>query len=65
MGAHPKEQDRVVVTGFGPFGAHKVNASWVAVQELKAIGLEDPFVDLVVEEITVAYDYVKVGLNMC
>ena len=60
MGAHPKEQDRVVVTGFGPFGVHKVNASWVAVQELKKKGLDDPFVDLVVEEIKVDYHYVKV-----
>ena len=61
MGAHPREQDRVLVTGFGPFGVHKVNASWVAVQELEALGLEDPFVTLVVEEITVDYEYVKVG----
>ena len=61
MGAHPKEQDRVVVTGFGPFGIHKVNASWVAVQELKNLGLEDPFVDLVTEEIQVDYDFVKVS----
>ena len=61
MGAHPKEQDRVLVTGFGPFGVHKVNASWVAVQELEALGLDDPFVDLVVEEISVDYEYVKVG----
>merc|ERR1712002_738412 len=59
MGAHPKEQDRVVVTGFGPFGVHKVNASWVAVQELKNIGLDDPFVDLIVEEIKVDYEHVK------
>nr|KAF6402019.1 pyroglutamyl-peptidase I [Rousettus aegyptiacus] len=29
------EQPRkaVVVTGFGPFGEHTVNASWIAVQE--------------------------------
>ena len=60
MGAHPKEQDRVVVTGFGPFGVHKVNASWVAVQQLKTIGLNDPFVNLIVEEIKVDYDHVKV-----
>lgn len=59
MGAHPKEQDRVLVTGFGPFGVHKVNASWVAVQELEALGLDDPFVDLVVKEISVDYEYVK------
>ena len=65
MGAHPKEQDRVVVTGFGPFGIHKVNASWVAVQELKNLGLEDPFVDLITEEIQVDYDFVKVsGLKL-
>ena len=104
MGDYPTEKDRVVVTGFGPFGAHKVNArllavclflafsksqylalsvalprsvslslspllpliylflclSWVAVQELNAIGLDDPFVELNVEEVKVEYNYVKV-----
>ncbi|KAM9330572.1 pyroglutamyl-peptidase 1 [Gastrophryne carolinensis] len=48
----------VVVTGFGPFGEHKVNASWVAVQELEKLGLGDR-VDLQVYEIPVEYQAVQ------
>jgi len=59
MGAHPREADKVVVTGFGPFGVHKVNSSWLAVQELSKLGLKDPFAELVTEEIKVDYEYVK------
>lgn len=31
----------VLVTGFGPFLHHPVNASWAAVQELEKIGLQN------------------------
>ncbi|XP_063770821.1 pyroglutamyl-peptidase 1 isoform X1 [Pseudophryne corroboree] len=48
----------VVVTGFGPFGEHAVNASWVAVQELQKLGLGDG-VDLHVYEIPVEYQTVQ------
>ncbi|XP_007533272.1 pyroglutamyl-peptidase 1 isoform X3 [Erinaceus europaeus] len=44
----------VVVTGFGPFGEHAVNASWTAVQELQQLGLGDG-VRLHVYEIPVDY----------
>ncbi|XP_038632840.1 pyroglutamyl-peptidase 1 [Scyliorhinus canicula] len=47
----------VVVTGFGPFGEHTTNASWVAVQELQKLGLGDE-VDLYVYEIPVEYQKV-------
>jgi len=43
----------VVVTGFGPFGVHRVNASWAVVQELKKVGIEN--VNLVTCEIPVEY----------
>ncbi|EDL90722.1 pyroglutamyl-peptidase I [Rattus norvegicus] len=54
------EQPRkaVVVTGFGPFGEHAVNASWIAVQELEKLGLGDS-VDLHVYEIPVEYQTVQ------
>ncbi|XP_075857653.1 pyroglutamyl-peptidase 1 isoform X1 [Microcebus murinus] len=54
------EQPRkaVVVTGFGPFGEHTVNASWIAVQELEKLGLGDS-VDLHVYEIPVEYRTVQ------
>ncbi|XP_036097945.1 pyroglutamyl-peptidase 1 isoform X3 [Molossus molossus] len=55
------EQPRkaVVVTGFGPFGEHTVNASWIAVQELEKLGLGDS-VDLHVYEIPLV---VHVGVS--
>ncbi|KAJ8274018.1 hypothetical protein COCON_G00086430 [Conger conger] len=48
----------VVVTGFGPFGEHAVNASWVAVQELELLGL-GPDVQLHVQEVPVEYQAVN------
>ncbi|XP_064197486.1 pyroglutamyl-peptidase 1-like [Anguilla rostrata] len=48
----------VVVTGFGPFGEHAVNASWVAVKELEQLGL-GPGVDLHVHEVPVEYQAVS------
>ncbi|XP_072261122.1 pyroglutamyl-peptidase 1 isoform X3 [Pyxicephalus adspersus] len=53
-----KRRKCVVVTGFGPFGEHAVNASWVAVQELEKIGLGDG-VDLHVYEVPVEYQTVQ------
>ena len=32
-----KEKSAVVVTGYGPFGNHTVNASWEAVKRLKKL----------------------------
>ncbi|XP_028328958.1 pyroglutamyl-peptidase 1-like [Gouania willdenowi] len=49
---------KVVVTGFEPFGEHTVNSSWVAVQELKRLGLGDD-VDLHVCEVPVEYQAVQ------
>ena len=40
--------------GFGPFGNHKVNASWAAVQELQQLVADDDFI-LVTHEIPVVY----------
>lgn len=49
--------DVVLVTGFGPFEGHKVNASWEAVKQLKK--RETNGVEIVVEEIPVIYSYVE------
>ncbi|TWW72712.1 Pyroglutamyl-peptidase 1 [Takifugu flavidus] len=49
---------KVVVTGFEPFGEHDVNASWVAVQELEKLGLDET-TDLYVREIPVEYQAVQ------
>lgn len=48
----------VIVTGFEPFGEHKVNASWSAVQELEKLGLGED-IHLVVKEIPVEYKAVS------
>ena len=48
----------IVVTGFEPFGEHKTNASWSAVQLLPALWADtQPPVE--VREIPVAYDWVQ------
>jgi len=44
--------------GFGPFASHKVNASWVAVQELVHSGGLGDDINLVTLEIPVAYESV-------
>nr|CAG4638778.1 EOG090X0F1W [Cyclestheria hislopi] len=52
--------DRVLVTGFGPFGTHEINASWEAVKLLPNTGIEKELnISLIVHEIPVEYDYVK------
>lgn len=53
-----ESQTTVLVTGFGPFGVHKENPSWLAVQELKRLGLGDD-INLVVEHLPVEYEMVK------
>lgn len=47
----------VVVTGFGPFGEHKINASWEAVKLLPKYRI--PEVNIFVEEIPVEYNTVE------
>ncbi|KAF7692450.1 pyroglutamyl-peptidase 1 [Silurus meridionalis] len=53
-----EQKKTVIVTGFGPFGEHSVNASWVAVQELMKLGL-GASVDLHVIEVPVEYQEVQ------
>ncbi|XP_065118475.1 pyroglutamyl-peptidase 1 [Paramisgurnus dabryanus] len=52
------QKKTVIVTGFEPFGEHTVNASWVAVQELKKLGL-GPDINLHVAEVPVEYQAVQ------
>jgi pyroglutamyl-peptidase len=50
----------VIVTGFGPFGHHKVNASWEAVKKLRESKIEDELkIKLVTAELPVEYDFVE------
>ncbi|XP_022190636.2 pyroglutamyl-peptidase 1 [Nilaparvata lugens] len=49
-----KPKRNVIVTGFGPFFGHSVNASWESVKLLPNI-FEDDSINLIVEEIPVTY----------
>ena len=55
------QESPVLVTGFGPFHHHTVNASWVAVQEMARLGVEHKSkkIPLEVKEVPVAYDVVS------
>lgn len=59
--AEVTKEKPVLVTGFGPFHHHSVNASWVAVQELHKVGVEHKSkpVRLEIREIPVAYQVVS------
>lgn len=59
----PTTKRTVLVTGFGPFGVHKVNASWVVVQHVAKLGLGDD-VCLIVKEVPVAYKSVKTDIPL-
>ncbi|XP_012262130.1 pyroglutamyl-peptidase 1 [Athalia rosae] len=54
-------RDRIVlVTGFGPFGSYKINASWAAVEELMKLDINDlGNIVLVTKEIPVIYEAVS------
>nr|CAG4641255.1 EOG090X0F1W [Eulimnadia texana] len=52
-------RDTVLVTGFGPFGVHTINASWEAVKLLRSTGIEEELgIQLVTQEIQVEYRHV-------
>ncbi len=60
----------VLVTGFGPFGSHKVNASWVAVQRMLKVHEErrqanenSHYFKLEAREVPVSYAYVTENLG--
>ncbi|KAF4521079.1 hypothetical protein B566_EDAN012378 [Ephemera danica] len=55
-----QQRPKIVVTGFGPFGKHKINASWEAVKLLPSLNLEEELdLELIIQEIPVQYDSVK------
>lgn len=49
----------VLVTGFGPFGDHKVNISWEVAKAVKDLNLETIGVKIILHEIPVAYSTVS------
>nr|CAG4648929.1 EOG090X0F1W [Polyphemus pediculus] len=57
-------EDVVLVTGFGPFGDIKVNASIEAVKLLSSLDIEQELhIKLVTQEVPVQYDYVKSNIH--
>lgn len=59
--ASAPQDGTILVTGFGPFYGHSVNASWVAVQELARLTVLNPdgtHCKLVIREIPVEYEVV-------
>lgn len=56
-----QHESPILVTGFGPFHQHSVNASWVAVQEMAKLGIEynSKKVPFKIAEVPVAYDVVS------
>ena len=55
-------EQTILVTGFGPFEGHEVNASWEAVQELYNLknDLSKEYnVNLIIDNVPVDYDYVS------
>ncbi|XP_069685828.1 pyroglutamyl-peptidase 1 [Periplaneta americana] len=60
MSVENETTNTVLVTGFGPFGEHKINASWESVKLLPSLNIDEEFgVKLIVEEIPVTYSYVS------
>ncbi|KAK7861816.1 hypothetical protein R5R35_000581 [Gryllus longicercus] len=49
------EKPVVVLTGFGPFGQYKTNASWEVVKAVKDLGVDDLGIHLETKEIQVSY----------
>ncbi len=58
---HSENESPVLVTGFGPFGHHLINASWEAVKELEKLGVEykSKQVSLETRQVPVLYDVVS------
>lgn len=53
------KKNTILITGFGPFGNHIINASWEAVKELSKLctnskKMKD--IDIIVKEIPVSYE---------
>ena len=54
------EKPVVLVTGFGPFGPHKINASWEVVKLLAKLNIDTELgINLIIKEIPVDYKYVR------
>lgn len=52
---------KILITGFGPFNNHIVNASWEAVKELSKLWPQSELcnIELITKQIPVSYEYVS------
>lgn len=49
---------KVIVTGFGPFKGHDINASWETAKALRELNFEESNINLIIKEVPVVYDTV-------
>ncbi|XP_046824318.1 pyroglutamyl-peptidase 1 isoform X2 [Vespa crabro] len=56
---------KILITGFGPFGNHIVNASWEAVKELSKLWPQSELcnIQLITKQIPVSYEYVSTEIS--
>ena len=53
-----KNTKQILVTGYGPFGKHKINASWEAVRLLPDFWTEEDCGSLTLKQVPVSYQYI-------
>lgn len=57
MSLNNSNKNIVIVTGFGPFGHYKINASWEAVKLIPSfLDTDKTDIKLIIEEIPVEYE---------
>ena len=51
-------KQKIILTGFGPFRGHDINASWESVKLIPELWENDKF-EIIIEEIPVQYEFVE------
>ena len=51
-------KQKIILTGFGPFRGHDINASWESVKLVPNLWKNDE-IEIVIEEIPVQYEFIQ------